>query len=128
MTQHQPPVRVERVLDDEVHVIVSIDPEQVVDWLAGRLVGHAGSLTIVRQLDPKGDNAHIRAAARARLVEAIGPALQVTLTAVQARSIGQEVDWAGRDGQPCSRYGCDWLADDTGECTQHQDAPRRAVS
>lgn len=115
------PVTVERVLDEEHSIIVTLDPAQVVDHLAARLVGLSDQLRLLRVLDPNGDNATIREGARRKLLDAVGPALQVTLDRAQAAQLVEDLEVAAREPVPCVVSTCTDLADDD-YCARHLDA------
>lgn len=113
------PVAVERVLDEEHSIVITIDPEHVVDALATRLAGMHGPMMLMRQLDADHPQ---RAEARRKVVQALGSiTLQVTLDRAGVLALVEDLEVAAREPVPCAVGHCSSLADDD-YCDGHLDA------
>lgn len=106
MSTDTPAVRVERVLGETHTILVSLDPEQVLDALSWALKGSHISLTLLHSRDHA-----VRTIARQRLHRALsGTALQVALTPEEAEAIAEDITEAAVPAVPCV-LGCGQLAD-----------------
>lgn len=105
MSVDSPAVRVERVLDEEHTVLVSLDPDKVVDALSWALKGLHIQMTLLHNRDQRA-----REVARQRLIRALsGIALQVTLTPADAEQLSEHLTEAAATPTQCVL--CDRLAD-----------------
>jgi hypothetical protein len=117
------PILIETHLTDQHEVTITLDPEAVAETIVRALAGLAarGKLTLVRQL---ADDSPIRAQALRDVIRALDQsgALQVALTSTEAWELSEQIAEASYERESCARFDCDWLADSTGLCSQHQDA------
>ena len=113
------PITVERVLDEEHSIVITIDPDHVVDALATRLAGMHGPMMLMRQLDADHPQ---RAEARRKIVHTLGSiTLQVTVDRAGALALVEDLEVAAREPVSCAVGHCGSLADDD-YCDRHLDA------